>query len=980
MRTDWRGPALAAVLLAAASEAGERPVADAARYRAPAVFRITTNLANAGVEAFTATIGPFGNALVTASFEPAVYRTRLFAAADAPDRVILDATAATAHDTLREGFYDGATVRVYRIVGGRLHIVRRDIVPEGGSAISGWLESGTSRDRLVAANAPEFVHRFDDWNRPGVPYYFTVTAIDVAGRESPCAAAADVVRERTGKRERTAEATSLVRVEFNSDRGSGVSPPAPRNLRAVYDPVTDSARLTWQPPPGDVPLAGYRVYRSDLPPQQHRGFFLQLAGGTPSDPHAYIRRGDWIVVEKTFTTFSRHRHLSNRIWGSHENRLAMPDGVPFYPDEEPGRTWVLEPHRPGAPVADGGATSLRIELQPGAKALFEQYNHAGTGQSWYPVLNPAYTYVVEFWARQHGMTTPRAVFSLKGHYARSVKPLVFELGGEWQRFRGTFRLPELWTGAGGVGQTSMAFEGPGTVWIDNYRVYADAAPFLDFLPYEYADLKASAISALRTHAFIKTRASTYDMEQFTNPAGVICGVERGNTLPQTLAAMEKAGVRPWLQVEMHMSPEEWLGFVEYIAAPYDPERDTPAEKPWAAKRFAQGRAAPWSDAFDRIYFEISNETWNWLFSPWVFEAMKDGATGHTYNRGEVYGLFQEHVIECLRASPWWERAGLDRKFVFVLGGWAGQNYGTQAAKHSPRSQYLTIAGYLGGWDEGEGPAGSNRAGLFQVLMQPGQSALPRAAQLRAERDALVAAGRPPLAIGTYEAGPGYALSGLNNQPPMSAAEVRAQEETMKSLAGGTATLDTFLARATEDFDLQNFFTFHHGGTHWVSHTAWHVGPLAHPCWMTLALFNREATGDLLQVETLRVPTIDLPKFQRRPAARDVPLAACYATRRGDRLCVFVLSRKVAGYPLESDDGFTPVALELPFTGARQVRLFRMAGDPAAHNLDREQVRIETIALPASIVRSPFVLDAATGADARGLPPAATFLYVFEGAH
>ena len=77
----------------------------------------------------------------------------------------------------------------------------------------------------------------------------------------------------------------------------------------------------------------------------------------------------------------------------------------------------------------------------------------------------------------------------------------------------------------------------------------------------------------------------------------------------------------------------------------------PASKPWAYKRHSQGHARPWTDAFRRIDFEISNETWNWLFNPWVFEEMTDGKTGRVYNRCEVYGIFQEHVIDCLKASP-----------------------------------------------------------------------------------------------------------------------------------------------------------------------------------------------------------------------------------------------------------------------------------------------------------------------------------------
>lgn len=945
---------------------------DPASFGREARFRVTDTVVNPSLQPFTATIGAFGNALVTASFEPATYRTRWFAEADAPDRVGVGANALTHYDGLREGFFDGADIRVYRILDGRLEIVRRDRVADGGSAMSGWVPA-TGDDQLAAmaeadALQCEFRFRFDDWNRPGVPYWFTVAAVDREGRESDKADAVSVVWRKPVKR---ASASPVRTVSFRTPKQvpAGERPATPEGLKGTFDEADGTAVLRWTP--GAESVVGYRVYRSDYAPEAHRGFFLQLAGGVPTDERARIRKGDWVVANKTFTTFSRNLHHSNRVWDSHQNKAAMPDGVPFFPDENPLVSWTLEPHAAGSPVKHGGATSLKLVLGAGGKAAFEQYNHAGTGQSWYEVLDPATEYVVEFWARQEGMSTPRATFKLNGRYGRSVAPQTFELSGDWQLHRATFRVPDLYEGDGGVGQTALVFEGPGTVWLDNYRVYAADATFLDYRPYEYASLKASGMGMLRTHGFIKTGTSTYSMEQLTNPGGAITGVGKGNTLPQTLEAMRKAGVLPWLQIEPHMTPEEWLGFVEYLAAPYDPAVDTPQAKPWAAKRHAQGRAAPWTEAFDRILFEIGNETWNWLFVPWVFEGMVDGVTGRGYDRGEVYGLFQEHVIDCLRQSPYWAPAGLDAKVEFVLGGWRVQEYGLKAATTSPRSRHITRAGYNGGWDEGEGPAEGNDPSLFRALIQSGQSALPEARDFREKCAALRAQGKGDFRIGTYEAGPGYALSGLNNQARMTPAQVRAQEETMKSLAAGTATLDTFLGRAAEGFEVQNFFTFFHGRTHWVSHTAWYKGAVEHPCWMTLALFNNQGLGDMLGVEAVSVPTIDVPAYKRRRESKDVPLAACYATRRGDRLNLFLFSRKIDGFPLAADNGITPVTVALPLRTARSVTLHRMVGDPRAHNLDGSGVRIERVELPPSTARPEFVVEG-------GLPPGATLLYVFEG--
>jgi hypothetical protein len=111
---------------------------------------------------------------------------------------------------------------------------------------------------------------------------------------------------------------------------------------------------------------------------------------------------------------------------------------------------------------------------------------------------------------------------------------------------------------------------------------------------------------------------------------------------------------------------------------------------------------------------------------------------------------------------------------------------------------------------------------------------------------------------------------------------------------------------------------------------------------------------------------------------DAPLAAVYATRSGDRVSVFVLSRKIPGYPVEGDDGYTPVTVDLPFQKAESITLHRMVGDPRAENIHAEEVEFETVHIPASEFASTFKLNEARGADDRGLAPAATLLYVFEG--
>jgi len=476
------------------------------------------------------------------------------------------------------------------------------------------------------------------------------------------------------------------------------------------------------------------------------------------------------------------------------------------------------------------------------------------------------------------------------------------------------------------------------------------------------------------------------MRMLTNSPGVIGsrGYSRPNspfTLPALLGFCEQVGANPWLQVEMCMAEEEWLGLVEYLAAPYDPGADSPEKKPWAYKRYAQGRRTPWVAAFDRIYFEISNETWNWLFSPWVFaQGCTDAATGRSYSRGETYGLFQEYVLSVIRSSPYW-KGGLGAKFCAVMGGWAIQasetGYGAQAICHSPSTCYLTIGGYNGGWDEGEKPSEPTDAGFFRALTFWPQNEERMRAHLRT-RQALVDAGRAhAYELGTYEAGPGYAMGGLNRQARMTRQQIEAQDRVGKSLANGVATLDAFLGRAYLGFRIQNFFTLSFARRYWTSHAPVYRGGQPYPSWMALSLYNTEGTGDFLKTVTRRVPTMDLKGYRRRRRRKDAPLVGVYATCRGDRVHVFVLSRNLGGYPDPKDDGFTPVTIRLPFRHARSVTLFKMSGDPRAHNLDAWRVKVVKkqripFANPFRLVRRT------TGEAADGLPPASVFLYVFEG--
>jgi hypothetical protein len=928
-------------------------------------FKVTDEVINPDLQPITATVGGIGNGrrlMEEGGFEPTIFRTMIKADQDAPDRVIADRKSISHYDTLRSGALDGAEVDIYRITNGAFEVVRQDRIPEGGFHASGW-SPVLSRNRILPADAPQIALTWEPWYRPRAATWFMVRAIAKDGTLSTPSAAVEVESPANGRKTPKPEAPKLIALKARLTEAPG-GPGAPQGLTVRRD-AQGTPYLSWRRAAGGD-VVGYAVYRSDTAPERQDGFYFDLEGGA-SKPA--VRAGDMVIVRKAFRAVSRKVLHNDRIWGAGSAKMLRPGPIDFWSDEDPGRSWTLRDHARDTPVEEPGRTYLELALGAGETARIGDVNHGGLDQDWYEVLE-ARPYRVEVWLRSDRPS--RAVFSVtgpRGSYNGAIPPVIFETGPEWRKATALITPPALLQG-GKIGAMVLEFTGEGTFWVDNFRIYRADAAFLDLAPEDYVRLDNAGRPALRTHAFIKTGVTTYDLEQLTNPGGGASGTKQGNTLPQTLAIVEKSGTNPWLQVEPHFTPKEWLGLVEYLAAPAAPGR------PWAQKRRDQGRAAPWTDAFDTIYFEIGNETWNGMFHPWIFPPMQDGATGEKYAPGEVYGMFQEHVIAALRASPWWAAAGLDDKVKFMLGGWNRREYGLLAAQRSPNSDFMTVAAYNGGWDENEGPPTQSKASYFNVLNQVSQASIPNARKHAAEIRRLAEARGRPIRTGTYEAGPGYALNGLN-RAKVTKDQAAVQEDVMKSQAAGVATLDSFLAQAAEGYELQNFFTFSEGG-YWSSHAIWNKGGQAYPQWQLIALLNREGLGDMLQVDLRAAPTADLGKSKRRIAVRNAPLVSAYATRRGDRVNLFVISRRVPGYPDPQQDGCTPTEIELPFRTASSLTLHRMDGAYDATNVRREETRVERLGIAPPADLSRFALDASVGAADCGLPAASAFLYVFEG--
>ncbi len=934
-------------------------------------------------------------------FEPASYRTLVRPVKDDPGIVWL---AEGPGAERREGFYDGARVRVYHPIGGKMALVRDARVAQGGHWASGWK---ALHDALSAKeDVTEFKFVFgDNWNhhwRMDVPYYFAVRAVDVEGTASELSNAAAVTPAESADKQTKSDPG--LPFQFRKTGEALDAPPPPANLSATLEGGV--VTLRWEKPAG-TNLAGYRVYFSTQDPARHKGYALKLDGRGPL-PNEIIQAGDLVFIDCEKTRFDKEMFCPWDRWSYHHTygwATAGLEGFPWWPDTDPKREWELVKHPAPLPpeFVTGGETCLKIRNDTDAPAYVNLNILGGSKQDWYWVL-PAKKHAVEAWVRCegggelqiqfYGKNKPPELgseeFPFLGRKSNApnpdaIPPVTLPLASGWTKVRGEFTPPTVIEE--GLAHLMLAYHGPGTLYLDDLRVYEADAPPADLPPLTIQRLRESNMKYQRTHELIKTK-NGYSLAGMTNPVGsnnVPGGTDyRLATFFGLLDAMRRAGAySPWLQVEMCLAEEEWRGFAEWMAAPYDPDQgDTPEKKPWAYKRWSMGQKKPWLDEFERFAFEIGNETWNGLFYPWVFNGyVRDSKTGRRHDYGEVYGMYFEYVIGQLRASDYWTPE-IEKRTDYILDGWNGNNrHAASGVRYCPSATRLTYAAYNSNTGLGDPKVPSD----FKRFMMMQWSVMGVQKQLASERrslEALRAEGFRNVELGMYEYGPGYHVM------PGEGAQQQVDNNIARGMIGAVFTLDATLLKAREGHADQAFFTIGHDRGAWGSWALLRDGGHAYPFWKAIEIFNRAGTGAFLDCATPSMPRWDFPAYEtqdnmnrvKREAVPEAPMASLYATRDGDRLALFLISRKLDNFPIAGDDGFTPVTVRLPFDRAKKATLYRLAGDPRTDDRFAENIKVAPVEIPASSVRREFVVNAATGGDARGLPPASIFIYVFEGAN
>jgi len=754
-------------------------------------------------------------------------------------------------------------------------------------------------------------------------------------------------------------------------------------------------------------VVAYRLKRSTAPAarQEQR---VYLSEGAPK-----LEKWDYVVVEKKFGNLDGKDAVVEKKSGSFDMKYVNPRvrGI-GNPVDSPAWYWnadlsqvsfSLAPHPQPLPadMLEPGETCLQVHARPGEQSI-SQTVFIGTemeGESiWYGQLEPGKSYRLEVWLRQEGLGNDGAVtFSYGRGYPDIRRTLA--VTGQWKKYSYDFTGPPRPGKQWHFGHT-FAFTGPGTLWMDNCRIFRldreeDAAKLCVPNPAVLDELLASQPPAgpkgahriwfLARDAAMSSILSRYANARVSPDWRTTVAGTMDMTLPMGLEFDLATGrdaplrMRPWLVLQhiLH-SEQDWLNFIEYLAAPYDPQRDTPQSKPWAYRRCQQrGIATPWTDEFAEILVEFGNETWhNGVFADWL----GFGRYHAVWQGGPEYGLFSRYLIETMKTSPYWKSQRLDAKIRFCLG--AGYNgsvdkdgkvrgYGEEAMQTCPHANYLGHANYVGPkWETGDKSQGIfDDHGVQGTLL--GFLAGPAASQVRMAqaRDAL-ARSHHPYDLAAYEGGPsGYALPGRD-----SPAEKLVNERYGKSLAMAVAALDAWMRSYQYGWTYQCFLGYGQG-LYWNSHTPLWDGLRPSPGWQALALRNRWASGDLMAVEEKTLPTILWDK-------KVYPLAGAYAMRDGSRWMVIVVSRKLDGLhdSIDFGDGHTPVTLRLPLKKTARITLHKLTGDPRQSNRQKLVIAPQTQEIPpAALADGKLAINAQTGGGENGLPPGSIFLYVIEGA-
>ncbi len=596
----------------------------------------------------------------------------------------------------------------------------------------------------------------------------------------------------------------------------------------------------------------------------------------------------------------------------------------------PQDTWAIYPQWNMTPVVklrdastvapeNGGRTSMKVTISTTMQGGIFQFNSANPDSGVFNAYVPGRTYTVELWLKQQGVASGQVRFWMNV-YSPTISH-IFTVTNQWAKYTWSFTGPNPPPAAAGTASINITFNGPGTIWVDNVRIYDASAPPYAIRPEVIQAFQDFNPGVLRTWGGQTNQAWGTTLDNWLTPEGNQMRYWQPNngrvmgklfSLPTALNFAKQTGATPWLVVSPSFSESEWLNLIEYLAGP--------STSPYGIKRAASGHPAPWTDDFARIRIEFGNETWNGLYQPWTFAS------------GTQYGQFAEYFFNVAKSSPYY--SAVASQIDFVLGGFFSTpglyGYGATARAASSSASLVGVAQYLDGWDNAQIPSTSDDQRFQNVLLYTPWVMEYTLNQHVATHNTLAAQGYT-YTLASYEGGPGYTLPAPGT--PYSPTE----EMFGKSLAAGLATLDTYLNASAHGFGPQAYYIFQ-PGVNWASHTAYNNGYRPHPSWLALQMRNRYAQGDMISTTINSGPTVDLPALYNRFGQMIVPtqtnrsLIGAYTFRQRAQYSIFVLSRQLTVT--------TATTLHLPSTPSNLTTLYKLTGDPRASNITTTNITIQ----------------------------------------
>ncbi len=673
-----------------------------------------------------------------------------------------------------------------------------------------------------------------------------------------------------------------------------------------------------------------------------------------------------------------------------------------------GATARLEPHPGKLPeeFTEPGDTCLHITTPQNKSYEFRQYIFHGfddgEGQ-WYSQLEPGAPYRAKVWLRQENIPNGDVRFACSGPYRELTPEQPWKVTGEWAKYTYDFTGPAYPSPSGYHASFGLLIEGKGDLWVDNFVVYRNDAQHGNrpFTPHRLSfDELMSAMPpsgpkpAVRFyepiysgHSPMKRMLSNYPSSRIDfiyNIQAPSHAMSIPHCLEWSLATGESPNDRvvPYLTLSEEYTEVEWVQLMEYLGVPYDPDSDTPEEKPWAYLRHTQrGGGVPWTDEFREIVIEIGNETWHaGVLAGWD----GFGKPGWVHHGGAEYGLFANYYFqENAAAHPWWKEYNLGEKIRFALNGNYDADpdvgYGELAAKRAPKiTSYVGHANYVGPkWEtEEEQFKVFDAHGMQETIVGGYLGMFPLIDQVKETRDEFAENGTADYRPIAYEGGPsGYSLPGKGNDESAAIAELYG-----KSVGMAVSALDTWLYSSLRGYDHQCLYAFS-SGKRWKSHTMPRAGGFRqHTGWLALKMRNLYAPGD----EMLETTLDSVPSYER--SGNQVPLVSAYTIHDNDTYSVFVLNRKIPGEHdgVDFGDGITPVTIRLPFEECRAITRYALTApdgspvSPSVSNTEKVNVSITSVSIePSALSGGVLEIGPETGGVEGGMAPGTIYLYVFK---